>query len=160
MSKQFLLFRDGRRLRAAHLELPRVDVPLVAHGRRFAPSGSFIHLSHITDPKKNLLGFAVDVLERVTRSADWQAWWETFDNRHLWDFWQAHIFLADPVPADWDDDGALLVGGGWVFDDGAGDYLLAIPDHNGFCFRPGEPTQFWRGLGFELAELNVSVSES
>ena len=158
MTKQFLLFRNGRRLRAAHLEIPRMDVPLLVNGRRFTPAGSFIHLSHLTDQRKRLLGFVVDVLEQANSTPDWRAWWESFDNRHLWDFWQGHIFLAEPMPADWNNDGALLVGGGSVFTDKAGDYLLALPDENGYCFRPGEPTEFWKEIGFELTLMDVSVT--
>lgn len=156
MRKTFIMFRDGRRLRAAHLELPRLDAPLLVNGRRFAPAGSFVHLSHVTGEQKRLLGFMVDSLEHANTSPEWRAWWDTFDNREILDFWQAYLFLSDPMPADWHDDGALLVGGGWVFRNEA-EFILAIPDENGYCFRPGEPTEFWRGLGFELSRLDVTL---
>jgi hypothetical protein len=159
MTKQFLLFRDGRRLRAAHRQLPRVDTPLLVNGRRFTPAGSFIHLSHITNNQKRLLGFSVDALEQANTAPDWRAWWESFDNRHIWDFWQAYIFLVESMPSDWHDDGALLVGGGDVLTDRAGDYLLALPDYNGYCFSPNEPTEFWKEIGFELAQLDLAVTE-
>ena len=159
MTKTFLVFRDGRRLRAAHLSLPRVDVPLLVNRRRFAPAGSLVHLSHVTGEQKQLLGFKVDSLERANTSPEWRAWWDTFINRDLLDFWEAYLFLADPMPPEWRDDCALLVGGGWVFGDGTGDFVLAIPDDNGFCFRPGEPTEFWRGIGFQLAKMDVAVTE-
>jgi len=160
MTKVFLLFRDGRRVRAAHLELPRVDAPLLVNGRRFTPAGDFIHLCHLTDERKRLIGFVVDDLGGANSSADWRAWWSSFDNRDVLEFWQAYIFLAEPMPDSWHDDGALLVGGGWVFADGAGDYVLTIPDDNGFCFRLGEPTEFWKEIGFELKPLSVAVEGS
>lgn len=156
--KFFLLFRDGRRLRAAHVELPRVDRPLVMEGRQFTPAGGLWLWNHIIDEQKRLLGFVVQSLKDANTSAEWRAWWDTFDNREVIDFWEASLYLADPMPTQWNDDCAALIGG-WVFADGAGDYLLAIPDDNGHCFRPGEPTEFWRGLGFELTQLGVSVTE-
>lgn len=155
MTKVFLLFRDGRRLRAARRELTRVDIPLVLGGRRFRLGGDFTHLSHVTDGKGRLLGFMVDSLDDVSRDAAWQIWWNSFDNRELIDFWQAYIFLADPMPEEWHDDCALLVLGGWVFSDGAGDYLLAIPDCNGITLGHDDPTIFWRDLGFGLTDLQV-----
>jgi len=158
MTKVFLLFRDGRRLRAAHQELARVDVPLAFSGRRFEPVGDFIHLSHVTDGHGCLLGFMMDSLDRACDGVAWRAWWDSFGNRELIDFWQAYVFLGEPMPEQWHDDGALLVGGGWVFGDGAGDYLLAIPDCNNVSFRPGEPTEFWRRLGFKLAQVEARES--
>lgn len=155
MTKVFLLLRDGRRLRAAHQDLARVDVPFVLGGSRFEPVGDFIHLSHVTNGKGRLLGFKVDSLEQVSKDTSWRTWWDSFDNRELTDFWEAYVFLAEPMPEDWHDDGALLILGGWVFGDGAGDYLLAIPDCNGYCFRPNEPTVFWTDLGFELRQVEV-----
>jgi len=157
MTKHFLLFRDGRRLRAAHLELPRLDVPLLVDNRRFAPAGSFLHLNHVTDSRKHLLGFVVDDLERANSSSDWRAWWSSFDNRDVLEFWQAYIFLAEQMPDNWHDDCALLVVNAPIFSDNTGDYLLVIPDHNGFCYRPGEPTEFWKEIGFELRPLSVAV---
>jgi hypothetical protein len=156
MTKAFLLFRNGRRLCAARRELARLDVPLRMGGRTFEPVGDFTHLSHVTDGKGRLLGFMVDSLDRVSSAAPWRAWWDSFDNRHLIDFWQAYIFLAEPMPGDWHDDGALLVLGGWVSGDGTGEYLLAIPDCNGYCFRPNEPTVFWTDLGFELTASAIT----
>src|SRR5262245_42935911 len=115
MTKMFLLFRDGQRLRAAHLDLPRTDVPLLINGKRFAPAGDFVHLSHVTGEGKRLLGFRVDDVERANTSPEWRVWWDTFVNREEHDFWAAYIYLADPMPEDWDDDCALLVGSAWVF---------------------------------------------
>lgn len=160
MTKHFLLFREGRRLRAAQLELPSVEAPLLVEGRRFVPAGGLWHLNHITDERQHLLGFVVQSLKDANTSTEWRAWWDTFDNREVIDFWEAYLYLADPMPAQWHDDCALLVGGGWVFADGAGDYVLAIPDDNGVCFRPGEPTEFWKELGFELKPLSVAVEGS
>lgn len=155
MTKVFLLFRDGRRLRAARQDLARTDVRLVFDGRPFEPVGDFVHLSHVTDGRGRLLGFMVDSLEQVCDAVAWRAWWDSFENRELIDFWQAYVFLAQPMPEHWHDDGALIVGGGWVFGDGAGDYLLAIPDYNGITFRPDEPTVFWTDLGFDLSQLEI-----
>jgi hypothetical protein len=153
--KAFVLFRDGRRLRAAYREMAKERASLFLAGRRFTPAGQFTHLSHITDEKKRLIGFVVDRLENATASSGWREWWNTFDNRHLEDFWEAYLFLADPMPTDWHHDCALLVTGGCVLADGAGDFVIVLPDHNGFCFSPNEPVFFWTDLGFELRDLEI-----
>jgi len=105
----------------------------------------------------HLLGFVVDSLKGANSSPEWRAWWDSFDNRHLVDFFEASLLLVEPMPAKWRENCALMPGGGWVFADGAGDYVLAIPDDNGFCFSPGEPTEFWKVIGFELKPLTVAV---
>jgi hypothetical protein len=157
MSQQFVLFCESGRLQAARLQLPASEGPLIVAGRRFTPAGSFIHLSHIIDDQKLLLGFVVDPLEGASAEPSWRTWWDNFENREIYDFWQAHLFLANPMPAKWDEDGAFLVGGGEVLSDGRGEYVLVLPDYNGHCFRPGEPTEFWRGFGFEFSQLDISV---
>jgi len=155
MKKSFLLFRDGRRLRAAHHELLKEDAPLLVNGRRFRPVGHFMHLSHITNAKKQLVGLVLDALENATTAPGWREWWDTFENRHLEDFWEAYLFLAEPMPAKWHHDCALLVTGGSIFADDAGDFILAIPDLNGFCFQPNQPTAFWTNFGFGLSKIEV-----
>ncbi len=158
MTKTFIMFRDGRRLRAAHAQLAILDGPIVLEGRRFHPAGGFTHWSHITDAKKRLVGFAVQSMEDANSSAEWRAWWDSFDNRTIDDFFEAFVFLTETVPVNWQDDCALLVGGS-VYSDGAGDFVLAVPDENGRCFKRGEPTQFWTDIGFEVARCAVSSAE-
>ncbi len=153
--KAFVLFRDGRRLRAAHLDLPKADTPLKISGRCFRPVGHFMHLSHITDAKKQLAGFVVDALENATTAPGWREWWNTFENRHLEDFWEGYLFLAEPMPTEWHHDCALLATGGGILADDAGDFVLTIPDLSGFAFQANEPTVFWTGLGFELGQVEV-----
>jgi len=158
MTKTFIMFRDGRRLRAAHAQLARLDAPILVDGRRFNPAGGFTHWSHITDAKKRLVGFAVQSLEHANSSTEWRAWWDSFDNRILEEFFEALLFFTETIPTDWHHDCALLVGG-WVYSDGAGDFALGIPDENGYCFKPSEPTQFWTDIGFEVARCTVSSAE-
>lgn len=158
MNKHFVLFRDGRRLRAAHHEFPEQTNSFTFGDRQFLPSGRLIHISHIVDSTDDLLGFSLDSLEAVSNSPEWKLWWDSFDNRTLVDFWQATIFLADPLPANWRDDGALLVVGGQVFSDQHGEYILVLPDENGYQFHFGKPTSFWRKLGFELARPKIRLA--
>lgn len=160
MKKYFLLFRDGRRLRAAHVELPKENAFLIVKGRRFAAAGSFGQWSHITDSKKRLVGFVVDLLEDASTTLGWEEWWNTLGNRYVGFFGEAHLFLAEPLAeewhSDWHHDCAFHVGGS-IFADGSGDFVLLIPDNNGCCFRPNEPTVFWSEIGFHLAELHIDT---
>ncbi len=66
--------------------------------------------------------------------------------------------MADPLPVDWHQDCALLIGGR-VFRDGKGDFVFAIPDYNGHCFSPNQPTAFWTDIGFELSELEIKEED-
>lgn len=155
MNKAFVLFRDGRRLRAAHADLAKPDGPILLGGRRFASDGGLGHWCQLTDVQKRLVGFAIGSLAAANHSAAWRSWWEAFDNRELIDFSEASVFLADPMPKDYHNDCSLLIGG-WVCNDGAGEFALVIPDDNGFCFEANQPHEFWKGIGFDLASVEVS----
>ena len=139
--------------------MPETINGLTLAGKRFALVGRFIHLSHIVDSKQNLLGFNVDGLEEVTADPSWKEWWSTFDNRDLEDFWQAYLFLSEQRPTDWFPDGALLVGGGAAFSDGAGDYVLVLPDAKVRAADEGHPDQFWKQIAFQLEESNPIHSD-
>jgi len=154
MSKAFVMFREGRRLRAAHAQLSRPDAPILIGGHRFAPAGALVHWSHLTDAKKRLVGFVVDSVDRANSTGQWRAWWDSFDNRELIEFYLGYLLLADPMPKDYHEDGALLVGGD-IYSEGRGEFALAIPDKNGMCFQTAEPVEFWNGLGFELAQVDI-----
>lgn len=157
MSKAFFLFRDGRRLIAAHADVPNLDGPILIGGNRFNPAGGLLHWCHLTDSQKRLVGFTIDSLEKANSSPQWRAWWDSFDNREMIDFFEASIFLADPMPADCHNDCSLLIGG-WVYEDGKGNFALAIPDENGISYRPNEFNQFWLGFGFDAAHCDVTVA--
>ena len=157
MRRSFILFRHERHLRAAHVGIPRPEAGLLIHGKRFAYGGGLYHWSHITDSTQGLVGFVVESLKDASPLPEWRAWWEAFANREVVDFWQAYLFLANPMPAQWREDCALLVGG-WFYTDGSGEFAIGIPDMNGHAFEEGKPSKFWSEIRFELDRRSVATA--
>lgn len=155
MSRYFVVYREGRRLRAALSQFGVRPEAIEFNGQSFAAIGSFIHLSHIVDRDLRLLGFAVDGIDNVTKADSWSGWWKSVENVDLEDFWQAYIRLADPWPSDWFPDTALLPTGGVVLYGGHGEYVLALPDENDWALGRQPPFQFWKEIAFELSPVRV-----
>ncbi|MBC8097524.1 MAG: hypothetical protein H7Y43_17100 [Akkermansiaceae bacterium] len=155
MTNTFFLFRDKRRLCAAYRQFSSFDTMLKTASRRLAPAGTFTHLSHITGEQGLLLGFVVDGLSAVDSSEAWRLWWDRFENREITDFWEAYLLLAKEMPSKWKHDCAQIVVGGQVYSDGAGEYVLAIPDYNGVAFNSNQPVQFWSKVGFEFRDTAI-----
>ena len=152
LNNYFILYREGRRLCAALAALPKEASELVVAGTRFTPVGRFIHLSHIVDSNRDLIGFSVDGIDQITAEKSWKQWWDTFDNRELEDFWQVDLFLTQERRKDWFPDGAFLVGGGAVFTDQEGEYLLLLPNEQAEASANAKGREFWREIAFELYE--------
>lgn len=155
MSRYFVLYRDERRLCAALASFETRPQGFELDGQSFAAIGNFIHLSHIVDNDKRLLGFVVDGVENVTEAASWPKWLKRLENVELEDSWQAYIRLAEPWPSDWFPDTALLITGGVVLYGGRGEYAMALPDENEWARRRKPSSEFWRKFGFALSSKRV-----
>jgi hypothetical protein len=149
----FVLFRQGRRARVARPPLPHFGRDIWLGERRFHRWKSFCHFHHIVDNQRRLLGFQLDFLDLPPDAAPWWRWVESCQNCSLKDNEFVALF-ADALPDEYYPDSASIIGGD-VYHDGAGDFIVVIPDMNEWKTPERDWGKMWNSIGFDLVELKA-----